>query len=371
MYRSGSVAVFMHDFRGGGAERAAVLLVNGLIDKGADVHVIVLSSQGPVKKLLSEKAVLVELKASRMLSCILELSSLFKSNDFNFIVSHMTHANVAAIIACKLAGCSSKLLVVEHSQIERSVNEVKSNMVKLCYRLTPLFYKLPFRVVTVSEGVAHSIQNYTRVNPEKIECIYNPVSTGDGKVLSKDGEEKSNLHPFFNGEDFVFLGVGSLRKAKGFHLFIEAISLLAAEYKVKAIILGEGPERKNLEEKISTLNVEELIDMPGYVDNVPEFMSRADVFVLSSLWEGLPTVLIEALACGVQVVATNCKSGPSEILLDGEYGFLAEVESVDSLVENMKKALFEKIPQQALIIRANDFSTDKSVDNYIHLASQM
>ena len=113
------------------------------------------------------------------------------------------------------------------------------------------------------------------------------------------------------------------------------------------MILGEGPERESLEALISELGLEKDVARPGWVANPYPWMANAGVYVLSSRWEGLPSVLIEALYCGVPIVATDCLSGPREILDGGEHGLLVPVGDVDALARGIGSALDGEVPGPA------------------------
>lgn len=362
------VAVFMHDFRGGGAEKIATSLANGLCRLGWRVSVLVLSKEGPMRDLLDKNIEVVELKSNRMLLSIFELAKHLHKHRYDCVISHMTHANVVATISSLLTRQSKNLIVVEHNQISKNIKVVKKFSVKLAYYLTPMLYRFPSRVVPVSEGVAKDLVNFTNLPRSKFYTIYNPVVSSD---MLNNTPVKSCVHPFFDGKSFVFLGVGSLSKQKGFSYFIEAVAILRKQFDVKAIILGEGPERDSLEELRGELELNEIISLPGFVNNVSDYMNSADVFVLSSLWEGLPTVLIEALANGMQIVSTDCESGPSEILEQGKFGYLAELQSSDSLAEKMEIALVDKKLVSKLKSRAEDFSISKSVGKYANLVENL
>jgi glycosyltransferase involved in cell wall biosynthesis len=136
---------------------------------------------------------------------------------------------------------------------------------------------------------------------------------------------------------------------------------------VRLIILGEGEERRRLEAMIDAMGLAGDVDLRGFVENPYAYMSRADAFVLSSRWEGLPTVLIEALACGCPVVATDCPSGPREILQGGEYGALVPVGDAAALCDAMARVLKTSPSKEALREHAMRYSVDEAVRQYIEL----
>lgn len=355
------IAIFMHDFRGGGAERVAVTLANGLAQqKNTDVTVFVLKREGPMLSGLASNVSAIELPANRMAFAFFSLARALKAYQPDLIISHMTHANVTASIAAKLAGISNRLVVVEHNQMEKNYRTLNKTSVKAAYLMTKLVYKIPRLIIAVSGGVKESVEQFSGVSKDKVQVIYNPVVNAE--LLDFDRASAKEVHPFFKSDQPVFVAVGSLTTQKNFPLFIKAFKQVSNDYDIKGIILGEGQERKSLEALVERLDLADKFDMPGFVTNPYDYIAQANTFVLSSSWEGLPTVLIEALALDTQIVSTDCPSGPEEILAKGQYGWLTEVDNVNQLADAMVASLGEKRP--ALQERAEEFSVNKSVEHY-------
>jgi len=222
-------------------------------------------------------------------------------------------------------------------------------------------------IVAVSQGVAEDlIQNY-KVPKEKVKVIFNPVVTDE--LFDMALEDVS--HPWFEQEHSpVILAVGRLTKAKDYPTLLKAFSLVRQVRPAKLLILGEGEERANLERLAIELGIQNDVSMPGFVDNPFAFMSKASVFVLSSAWEGFGNVLVEALACGCPVVATDCRSGPREILDNGRYGRLVPVGDYKALA----KAILETLDnpdfpasREERIKRSLEFSLDAAVEKYLQV----
>jgi glycosyltransferase involved in cell wall biosynthesis len=158
-----------------------------------------------------------------------------------------------------------------------------------------------------------------------------------------------------------------LTQQKDFPTLIEAFRLLRDKAMARLIILGEGEERGQLEALIMASGLSADVDLHGFVENPYAYLSRADAFVLSSRWEGLPTVLIEALACGCPVVATDCPSGPREILEGGLYGTLVPVGDAAALCAAMYQVLKTRPAKQLLREHAMNYSVDRAASRYIEL----
>ena len=152
---------------------------------------------------------------------------------------------------------------------------------------------------------------------------------------------------------------------------IKAFALLRRQRMARLVILGEGNLRNKLTRLVEDLGVSADVDMPGFVSNPLAWMSRASLFVLSSASEGLPGVLIEAMAAGCPVVSTNCPSGPAEILENGRYGSLVTVGDHIALAKAIAMTLNSPHDTEFLRNRALAFSVNKAVDGYLEVLSRV
>jgi len=147
----------------------------------------------------------------------------------------------------------------------------------------------------------------------------------------------------------VLVAAGSLAPWKGFGDLIRAMDVLKRRGRdVRLVILGEGALRAELEALVAELGLGDRIRLPGFTDNVLKYFARADAFVLSSHVEGMPNVLVEAMMCGCTPVATDCQTGPRELLQDGRYGYLVPVGEADGIADGIEAALDNPIPPERL-----------------------
>lgn len=200
------------------------------------------------------------------------------------------------------------------------------------------FYAGADAVIAVSREAASDLTERLRLSPGQVRMIYNPVITPALFEQAKEAVE----HPWFApGQPPVVLSAGRLCEQKDFPTLLRAFAQVRAHTRSRLVILGEGPERLSLERMASDLGLRASVLLPGFVANPYAYMARAATYVLSSKWEGLPTVLIEALACGAPVVSTDCPSGPREILQDGKYGRLVPVGDADALAQAIEANLYD------------------------------
>jgi glycosyltransferase involved in cell wall biosynthesis len=207
--------------------------------------------------------------------------------------------------------------------------------------LVKRFYLWANGIVAVSEGVADDLAQVVGASRDRIQVIYNPIVTPELQVKAKDMLE----HPWFEpSEPPVVLAIGRLTVQKDFSTLIQAFARVRQTHAARLLILGEGKTRPELEGLVKKFGLEEDVRLPGFVPNPYPHMARASLFVLCSRWEGLPTVLVEAMYCGAPIIATDCPSGPREILRDGQYGQLVPVGDVDSLAHAIEGGLDGKLP---------------------------
>jgi glycosyltransferase involved in cell wall biosynthesis len=178
-------------------------------------------------------------------------------------------------------------------------------------------------------------------------------------------------HPWLvAGGPPVVLGVGKFKLQKDFALLIRAFARVRGSRPARLIILGDGPRRDELEGLVNRFGLTADVALPGVVDNPYAWMSRASVFVLSSAWEGLPGVLIEAMACGCPVVSTDCPSGPAEILDRGKFGSLVPVGDEQAMADAILATLANPPSGESLRVRARLFSIDVAVTRYLELLAE-
>ncbi|HET9061686.1 MAG TPA: glycosyltransferase, partial [Candidatus Binatia bacterium] len=232
-------------------------------------------------------------------------------------------------------------------------------------RLARRLYPHADALIAVSRGVADDVHAVTGYPRARIHALQSPILTDE---LRRRAEAPLD-HPWFApGEPPVVLGVGRLVKQKDFPTLIRAFARVRAGRPARLLLLGRAKnskKRRRLTDLIDSLGVTADVQLAGYVDNPLAFMKRAGVLVLSSAWEGLPGVLIEALACGCPIVSTDCPSGPSEILEGGKYGRLVPIGDDAAMAAAIDATLNNPPAHDTLRARAEDFSADRAIDRYL------
>ena len=360
------IAFFVPTMHGGGAERVVLNLIEGMIPQKIPLDLILASAEGPYLNQIPPEVRLIDLKGGRVIKSVLPLVRYLRTNRPQVVISHMSHTNVIALLAAKLSLVNTPIITVEHNT--QSVRISPLQRAKLVLPLMKLLYPQAEVNVAVSQDAAKDLERVLKLPLGRVKAIYNPIV--DSQLLAK--AEENIEHPWFQDKSTpVFLAVGRLTQQKDFFNLIKAFARVRQQIDAKLVILGEGELRGKLTALIKKLALVNAVDLAGFTANPYAYMKRASAFVLSSRWEGLPTVLVEAMACGCPVIATDCPSGPREILANGKFGTLVPINDAEKLASAMLVVLNDPVAKEYLIERANDFSFHHSVTEYINLIQKV
>ena len=340
------VALYMQSFAGGGAERVMVNLAEGLAARGLRVDLVVARAEGPYRHLVTPGVRLVDLRCRRSLTSLPGLIRYLRRERPDALLAAMGVSNLVALWARPLARFRGRVVISVHINLSAHYR----GAVGLTDRVLPLlfrrFYPEADAIVAVSHEAAADLKQAFGLPPDRVRMIYNPVVS---PALFGSAREPVG-HPWFApGEPPVVLSVGRLCPQKDFPTLIRAFALVRARVSARLVILGEGPDRAPLEAMVVDLGLTDCVALPGFAANPYAYMARAATYALSSRWEGLPTVLIEAMACGAPIVSTDCPSGPREILRDGLYGRLTPVGDPAALAQALEASLLgarEHVPEE-------------------------
>lgn len=360
----GRTAFFLPSLRGGGAERSILHLVNGLAERGLLIDLVVVEAVGPYLDLLSSAVRLIDLHAGRTLRAIPGLMRYLRKTQPTCLLSVMDHVNIIALIARRLSRIPCRIIISTHTVMSVAASHSLNKRERLIPYLSRLVYPWADSIVAVSKVVADDLVHCLGLPRERIHVIYNPVAISELMSQSKIPID----HPWLtSGKAPVILGVGRLTPVKDFPTLIRAFNEVRSERDARLVILGEGEQREDLEALIQLLDMEEDVNLPGFVENPFSYMAQAAVMVLSSRTEALPSVLIQAMACGTPVVSTDCPGGVREILEDGKYGELAPVGDAHRLAQAILSTLDNPAKPEWLQRKAAEFSLENSLNRYLSL----
>jgi glycosyltransferase involved in cell wall biosynthesis len=357
----GRIAVFLPSLAGGGAERTILNLAAGFAGRGLSVDLVLARAEGPYLADVPGAVRIVDLGSRRVVLSVGPLVSYLRRERPLVMLSALWHANIAAMWARRIAGVPTKILVSAQNTLSQGVGNSPLARAKLTPFLLRRFQSWSDGIVAVSRGVADDLAGPVGLKRERIHVVYNPIITSDFLQAS----QATSSHPWFApGQPPVVLGVGRFTWEKDFPNFLRALRLVRDRRRVRGLILGEGSERPELESQVRELGLQDDVQLPGFVENPGSYMARAGAFVLSSRSEGLPTVLVEALALGTPVVATDCRSGPREILKDGRLGALVPIRDpralADAVIDTLSKPR-QPVPAEAWLPYTSEWVVDEFI----------
>ena len=360
------IVIILPDLGGGGAERLHVNLAKDWVNRGHNVDFFLMRKTGELLDSLPREINIINLKAKRLRQAIIPIAKSIKNIKPDIVLSAMWPLTSITVIAWLISGRKSKLFLSDH--VILSLDSVYNLNIALFFvrALIVSTYHFARGIIAVSNDVKKDLCHLGNLPDEKVRVIYNPAAIG---VSTRKHDARLSDRLWGKKHTKKILSVGSLKDEKDYKTIIEAIALIQPSINIKLIILGEGSFRYQLEQLINSLGLEENISLPGFfVDPYPWYLS-ADLFVLSSKWEGFGNVIVEALECGVPVVSTDCPGGPREILEDGYYGKLVKVGDAVALANAIKESLRQPYNATLLIKRAQDFSVSTISDQYINYFS--
>lgn len=354
------VALHVPTLDAGGVEKACLLLAREFLHLGFDVDLVVLRAEGALAGEVPSGVRLINLGARRSLTGLLSLMRYLRHERPTVMIANLGAQNVSAILARLASHVPTRIIAVQHNALTM---QARSGSWQL--RLLPLFYRLLLpladKVVCVSQGVAEDLARATGIQREAIHVIHNPVEVPETGELPHDAEQ------FFRRSYPVAVAVGRLVPQKGFDTLILSVALANETTPFGLVIVGDGPLREELSELANNEGIANRVHFAGFQPNPAAIIRRANILVLSSRFEGFGTVLVEALACGVPVVSTDCDFGPSEILQGARFGRLVPVDDVAALAHAMVATLSDAPDRAALRARARDFEPARIARAYAAL----
>lgn len=359
------LAFFIPDLALGGAEQVTVNIVNGLTTRGYSVDLLLSRAEGKLQTELAPGVNVIELPPTRtsvfgVAAHLPALVRYLQQKNPTVLFPHLAHVSIVCLALNRMLDIDTTVVPTHHKAFGIESDQTAKD--RIVQNLIPLLYPSADRIIAVSEGVADSIVKGTPVNRTDVSVLHNPINV---EAIRERARDPVNHEWIEDDELDVVLFVGRLEGQKDLRTWLRAFRIVHEQNpNTRAVIAGQGSLRSDLLSVADRLDIADVVSMPGYVENPYRYMSQASVFVLSSQYEGLPTVLIEALACGCPVVATDCPSGPREILADGKYGPLVPVGEIADLADAVDEILADPVPSDTLRARADEFDTESALDNY-------
>lgn len=352
------IAIVIPTLGGGGAERVALASATDLAKRGHRVDLVLVQAKGELLPLVPTAVRIVDLKAHRLLAALRPLAVYLRQNRPDTLHAHMWPLTVIAILAHRLARSTARLIVSGHTFLSRHVTG-RWRSLQLRWTLRYLYPLADVRT-TCSEAAADDLARLSGLGRDQFEVVYNPIVRPQTIISTVEAEAA------WRGPGQRVITVGSLKQVKNQALLLDAFARLKTA-DAQLMILGEGVLRPELERRAERLGIAGRVAMPGFALDPWPYLASAELFVLSSDYEGFPLVLAEAMHAGLKVVSTDCTSGPREILDHGRYGRLVPCGDVAALTAVIDAALAEPAQPKKMRDRATAVAGGAMIDRYYEL----
>ena len=357
------ISVLLPDLRGGGAERVMVDLAREFKRLGHSVEFVLMQATGSLLPEARCDFRIVDLSVPRTRNVPLALAARLRKSKPEAIIANMWPLTSASVIGKILSRQASRLLLVEHNTLSHQNADWGVRHAGILKASMAATYRFADRVAAVSHGAAEDTADLAGLSRDYVKTLHNPIPQ---RPLPSPAERKIADELWLCPRGKRILTVGSLKDQKNHALLLRSFAALGLS-DAQLMLLGEGENQAALKALASELGIADRVIFAGFHPDPAPFFATADLFVLSSDYEGFGNVIVEALSFGLPVVSTDCPSGPSEILQGGRFGQLVPVGDAPALAEAMGNALKADVDRIALTQRAADFAPEIAAKKYLEL----
>ena len=347
------IIFLLKDLNRGGAEVFITDLANYLSKKGYIIEVLTISEENEFKKEINSEINVNSLNEKRIGRSLFKLFKHLKSDDYNLIIANVWPVTIIANIACMLVS-DLYCLNIEHGILSKEFSK-RSRLFRFLQKTSiKIFYNLISGSIAVSEGVRADLISFG-VSKNKTHVINNSY-----RNLSTYEEKEIGLKDWYEHKGIKLISVANLKTEKNISNLLKSISLIKNQNNsidIKLLIAGDGPLKSNLKLESKELGIESEVFFAGIIKNPFIYLDIADLFVLSSDFEGFGIVIIEAMSLGKTIVSTESE-GPSEILKKGKLGYLCKINDPEDLAKKILMALKNPINEEELKIESKKYSLD-------------
>ncbi len=351
------VTVFIWKLGSGGAERVVLNLLKGLSSTSIDLDLIVLRGNGSYLDKLPKNVNLIKLGTANWFFGITRLVDYLNRKESDIIFSTLPFTSIVTVIASIISRKFNGKVILRLANPPSDSDWFERFLMRLAYPLAD-------KIVAPLEAVREKFRNFGGLNMNRVKVIHNPV---DIEFIEEQSE--APVRDFdFNKKKPVIMGMGRFVEQKDFSTLISAFSRIRAKVDSELLLLGKGPLEQKLKRQVESLDLVDSVNFAGFKKNPYKYLKRADLFVLTSLYEGSPNVILEALITETPIVATDSPGGTAELLENGRLGRLVSPRAPDKLAGTLLEELNSSAPRKSYKNRIQQkYSQEKIVEQYLRL----
>lgn len=356
------ISILLPDLRGGGAERVCLDLARQFALLGHLTEFLLMRAEGDFLAEVAGEYPIVDLQAPRARHALPALVLHLRRNPPDALLVAMWPLTVIAPLAARIAGFRGRVVISEHGIL--SAQYAKWGLPhRLALRASmAVGYRMADARVGVSNGVAQDMAALAAMDAGHMTPIYNPMRS----LPAPSPEALALANSWWGGGEERILTVGALKPVKNHSLLLRAFAATARP-AARLMLLGCGDGEADLRSLAAELRIADRVIFAGFYSDPTPFYHTANLFVLSSDYEGFGNVIVEALSCGLPVVSTDCPSGPAEILQNGQFGRLVPTGDAEALARAMDEALSSPVNRHELKARAANFAPGIAANRYLEL----
>lgn len=358
-----TLAVYCGPFDGGSTAKIAARLANAFVERGHPVDLLVTASRNPIPEPTVPGVRVVQMGAMAALIRVPAMTLYLRRRRPAAVLTHRIREDVFTLKAVRLAATATPVFVTVHGPLRVKLDHLPG--AKGAQRRAEVLRWYPRNrgIVAISEETAADLRSL--LGPDaRVTTIPNPIVTAEMRRAA----ESSADHPWFREPGPpVLVFAGRLEREKDLPTLLRAFAILRQGLDCRLLIIGDGKLRPAIESERDVLGLRDSVDLPGWVANPYPYLRQASLVVLPSVWDALPTVLIEALALGTPVVSTACGAGPREILDGGRYGPLVPPQDPESLAAALARTLADPLPREILVEGGRRYEVGRNADLYLRL----
>jgi glycosyltransferase involved in cell wall biosynthesis len=356
------VAIYCGRLDGNSTAKISARLANAFVARGVPTDLLVTASPDPIPEPTDPAVRIVQMGRMGTATRVPRMTLYLRRTRPRVVLTHRIRENVLTQKAARIGLTRTPVFVTVHGPMGVKLQHMKGRKVRRRRAQVLRYYRRNQGIITISGETASDLHALLGAGPP-IATIPNPIVTPEIHTLAAEGTE----HPWLAEPRTIPVAcfAGRLEQEKDLPTLLRAFAILVDRHPCRLVIIGDGSLRAEVESQREALGLRDWVDMPGWAANPYPFLAGADLVVLSSWWDALPTVLIESLALGTPVVSTECGAGPREILDGGRYGPLVPPRDPQALAAAMAQTLADPLPPQALRPGSERYEAQRNADRYL------